>query len=130
MRPYLHRSPMPAYSGTDPTSGLSSARWLLSQAVDFQQQHVPVPYEQTPSLTQPQPPFSTPARFGDPLEVGGWINSTPRWVLAVPQVTELKYTTTVYTLSSLRQILPTDMSGAVQMLRTPSQTEQGPTKAP
>jgi len=122
--------PMPAYSGTDPTSGLSSARWLLSQAVDFQQQHVPVPYEQTPSLTQPQPPFSTPARFGDPLEVGGWINSRPRWVLAVPQVTELKYTTTVYTISSLRQILPTDMPGAVQMLRTPSQTEQGPTEAP
>ncbi|KAM6488962.1 hypothetical protein JOM56_015598 [Amanita muscaria] len=86
--------PMPAYSATDPTSGLSSTNWLLGQAVDFQRRHIPVPYEQSPSHTQPQPRFLTPEGFGDPLEVDGWKNSKPRWVLAVPQVTKLMYTTT------------------------------------
>jgi hypothetical protein len=114
--------PMPSYSAADLTSG-SSTSWLLSQPVDFQRQHIPVPYEPS-SLTQPQPPV----RFGDPLEVGGWKNRRPSWVLAVPQVTELTHTSTVCTLS-LRQILPSDLARAVQMLRTPSQTERGRTKA-
>jgi hypothetical protein len=119
--------PMPSYSAADLTSGLSSTTWLLGQPVDFQRQHIPVRYESS-SLTQPQLPFSTPARFGDPLEVGGWKNRRPSWVLAVPQVTELTHTSTVRTLS-LRQILPSDVARAVQMLRTPSQTERGGTKA-
>lgn len=84
---------MPSYSAADLTSGLSSTSWLLSQPVDFQLQHIPVPYELS-SLTQPQPPFSTPARFGDPLEVRGWKDRRPSWVLAVPQVTELTHTST------------------------------------
>ena len=69
--------PMPSYSAADLNSGLSSTSWLLSQPADFQRQHIPVPYEQS-SLTQPQPPFSTLARFGDPLEMGGWKNRRPR----------------------------------------------------
>jgi len=36
--------PMPAYSYTDPVSGLSSTKWLLDQADDFQQRHIPVSY--------------------------------------------------------------------------------------
>jgi hypothetical protein len=88
--------PMPAYSLTDPVSGLSSTSWLLNQADDFQQQHIPVPYEEDPTLTQSHPPFPTPARSGDPLQIGGWKNSRPSWVQAVPQVTNLKYTTTVH----------------------------------
>jgi hypothetical protein len=114
--------PMPYYSAADLTSGLSSTSWLLSQPADFQLQHIPVPYEPS-SLTTPQPPFSTPARFGDPLEAGGWKDRRPSWVLTVPQVTELTHTSTVRTLS-LRQVLPSDVARAVQMLRTTSQTER------
>jgi hypothetical protein len=88
--------PMPSYSAADLTSGLSSTSWLLSQPVDFQLQHIPVPYELS-SLMQPQPPFSTPARFGDPLEVGGWKDRRPSWVLAVPQVHQENPMSTYYT---------------------------------
>ena len=87
--------PMPAYSFPDPVSGLSSTSWLLDQADDFQQLHIPVPYEQAPTHMQAHPPFPTPAEFGDPLQMGGWKHGKPCWVQAVPQVASLKYTTTV-----------------------------------
>jgi len=87
--------PMPAYSFPDPVSGLSSTSWLLDQADDFQQLHIPVPYEQGPTHMQAHPPFPTPAEFGDPLQMGGWKHGRPCWVQAMPQVASLKYTTTV-----------------------------------
>ena len=92
--PVIHFTvfPMPAYSFTDPVSSLSSTNWLLTQPDDVQQLHIPVPYEE--SETSLHPPFPTPSQFGDPLEIGGWKNSGPSWVQAVPQVTNLKYTTT------------------------------------
>ena len=86
--------PMPAYSFPDPVSGLSSTSWLLDQAVDFQQRHIPVPYEEAPTLMQ-HPPFPTPVQFGDSLQIGGWKHDRPIWVQTVPQVASLKYTTTV-----------------------------------
>ncbi|KAF5386637.1 hypothetical protein D9615_001520 [Tricholomella constricta] len=85
--------PMPAYSSTDPESGLSSTRWLLNQPDDYQQLHIPVPYEEASTLTQSNPPFSTPAQFGDPLLIGGWKDRRPSWIQAVPQVAKMKYTT-------------------------------------
>jgi len=87
--------PMPAYSFTDPVSGLSSTRWLLDQAEDFQRLHIPVPYEEASTIMEPRPPFPTPAGFGDPLQIDGWKHSRPIWVQAMPQVAALKYTTTV-----------------------------------
>ena len=93
--------PISAYSFADPVSGLSSTSWLLRQADDFQQLHIPVPYEEDPTLTQPHPPFPIPVRFGDPLEIGGWKSRRPSWVHAVPQVTRLKRTTTARILFCL-----------------------------
>jgi hypothetical protein len=87
--------PMPAYSGTDPISGLTSTSWLLSQPADYQKLHIPMPYEQIPLLTQPQPPFPTPAEFGDPIEAGGWKHRRPSWIQVVPSLTTLKFTTKV-----------------------------------
>ena len=87
--------PMPAYSFTDPVSGLSSTRWLLDQAEDFQRLHIPVPYEQASTTMESHPPFPTPAGFGDPLQTGGWKHNRPIWVQVMPQVAALKYTTTV-----------------------------------
>lgn len=87
--------PMPSYSMPDRPSGLSSTRWLLSQPDDFQQKHIPVPYEEDPALAEPNPPFPTPARFGDSLKIGGWKHTRPSWVQVVPQVATLKGTTTV-----------------------------------
>jgi hypothetical protein len=88
--------PMPAYSFPDPVSGLSSTSWLLDQANDFQQRHIPVPHEEAPILMQqPYPTFPTPAKFGDPLQIGGWKHDKPIWVQTVPQVASFKYTTTV-----------------------------------
>jgi hypothetical protein len=117
--------PMPAYSSTDPESGLSSTRWLLNQAYDYQQQHIPVPYEGASALTQPNPPFPTPARFGDPIFIGGWKDRRPSWIQAVPQVTDLKYTTRVRILFYSGQIFCINMFGTVQMLRASSQAEHG-----
>jgi hypothetical protein len=50
--------PIPAYSFTDPVSGLSSTSWLLNQADDFQQQHIPVPYEEDSHTTASIPDTS------------------------------------------------------------------------
>jgi len=102
--------PMPAYSFTDPASGLASTSWLLDQADDFQQLHISVPYEQAPTLMQPHPPFPTPAEFGDPLQMGGWKPSKPSWVQAVPQTAGLKYTTTANMLNLLEVDTHTDVS--------------------
>jgi hypothetical protein len=121
--------PMPAYSATDPISGLSSTSWLLSQPADYQKLHIPVPYEQIPPLTRPHPPFPTPVQFGDPIEMGGWKNRTPSWIQVVPMLTPLKYTTKVRNKFSRRQVLLANISDTVQMLRTTSQTEQGRSSA-
>jgi hypothetical protein len=87
--------PMPAYSFTDPVSRLSSTRWLLAQPPDFQNIHIPVPYEEeAPTLTS-IPDFPTPARFGEPLHIGGWKDKRPSWVQATPQVADLTFTTIV-----------------------------------
>jgi hypothetical protein len=107
--------PMPAYSLTDPGSGLSSTDWLLSQADDFQQRHIPVPYEAS-TLTQPR--FPTPAQFGEPLYIGGWEDRIPRWVQAVPQVAE-GYTTTVRVLFHSGQIWHAHIFSTVPMLPAP-----------
>jgi hypothetical protein len=72
-------------ASTDPISGLSSTSWLLSQPADFRKLHIPMPYEQIPSLMQQHPVFPTPAQFGEPLEVGGWKNSKPSWVQVMPR---------------------------------------------
>ena len=101
---FLTVLPMPMYSFIDPVSGLSSTSWLLDQPGDYQQRHIPVPYEEDPILTPPHPLFPTPARFGDPLQIGGWKNSRPSWVQAVPQVTDLKYTTTARILFCFGQV--------------------------
>jgi len=87
--------PIPAYSSTDPASGLSSTSWLLAQPSDFQQLHIPIPYEEDPTCMHPHPPFPVPAGFCGSLEIGGWKNSKPSWVQAVPQVIEMSETTTV-----------------------------------
>ena len=63
--------PMRAYSFIDPVLDLSSTSWLLNQPGDYQQRHIPVPYEEDHILTQSHPPFPTPARFSDPLQIGG-----------------------------------------------------------
>ncbi|KIM44025.1 hypothetical protein M413DRAFT_373633 [Hebeloma cylindrosporum] len=47
--------PMPAYSLPDPVSGLSSTWWLLEQADDFQQLHIPVPYHASASVPDASP---------------------------------------------------------------------------
>ena len=73
------------FYSNDPVSGLSSISWLLAQPDAFQRLHIPVP-------------FPAPAGFGTPLQIGGGKNSRPSWVQAVPQVTELKETTTVRVL--------------------------------
>ena len=106
--------PVPAYSTEDPDSHLSSASWLLSQPDDFKNMHIPLPYETalpTPVIfgdsdvtspsTPPRPSFPTPVAFGDSLEVGGWKDRRPSWVVAVPQVVPLKFTTQVCILSRL-----------------------------
>jgi hypothetical protein len=92
--------PMPAYSSTDPASGLSSTSWLLAQPEDFQRLHIPVPYDEDPTCIHPHPPFPVPAGFRGPLEIGGWKNSKPSWVQAVPQVIEMSETTTVRIFSA------------------------------
>jgi hypothetical protein len=94
--------PMPAYSYTEPGT-LSSTDWLLNQADDFQQRHIPVPYEE--ASTHPQPRFPTPARFGEPLFIGGWEDKRPSWVQVMPQKAE-GYTTTVHILFCSGQIYP------------------------
>ena len=105
--------PMSAYSFADPVAGQSSTSWLLDQADDFQQLHIPVPYEQPPIPLQPRPPFLTPAEFGDPLQMGWWKHSKPSWVQAVPQTVGLKYTTTVNILNLLEVDTHTDVSVSV-----------------
>jgi hypothetical protein len=86
--------PMPAYSAIDTISGLSSTKWLLSQPADFQNLHIPVPFEVLP-VTQLHPPFPTPAQFGDGIEMGGWKDCRPSWIQAVPMLTHLTATTKV-----------------------------------
>ncbi|KAF8816063.1 hypothetical protein BYT27DRAFT_7077943 [Phlegmacium glaucopus] len=95
--------PVPAYSTEDANSHLSSASWLLSQPDDFKSMHIPLPYETsavafsdldvTHPSNPPHPSFPTPVAFGDPLEVGGWKDRKPSWVLAVPQQVQLSFTT-------------------------------------
>jgi hypothetical protein len=97
--------PMPAYSGRDLASGLSSTSWLLDQPVDFQKRHIPVPYEEIPPPAQPHPQFPTPVEFGDPIEVGGWKNKKPSWIQVVPMLSMLKYTSLVRSEFSWRQVL-------------------------
>jgi len=92
--------PMPAYSSTDPASGLSSTCWPLAQPEDFQRLHIPVPYDEDPTCPHPHPPFPVPAGFGGPLELGRWKNSKPSWIQAVPQVIEMSQTTTVRNFSA------------------------------
>jgi hypothetical protein len=75
-----------------------------------------VPYEEIPSVTQTHPPFPNPAQFGDAIEVGGWKNRIPSWILVVPMVTEVKFTTKVCIEFSWRQVLLTDISDPVQVL--------------
>lgn len=116
--------PMPAYSATDPTSGLSSTSWLLDQPVDFQKLHIPVPHEQIPPLTPPHPPFPTPAQFGDPIKAGGWKNHKPSWIQAVPMLAKLKYVTKVCIEFFWRLVLLTNISDTVQVLRATSETKQ------
>lgn len=108
--------PIPAYSAIDSTSGLSSTSWLFSQPADYQKLHIPVPYEEIPSVMQTHPPFPTPAQFGDAIEVGGWKNRIPSWILVVPMVTEVKFTTKVCIEFSWRQVLLTDISDPVHVL--------------
>ncbi|KAN0113614.1 hypothetical protein V8E52_007540 [Russula decolorans] len=36
-------------------------------------------------------PFLTPAQFGDPIEVGGWKDCRPSWIIAVPMLTDLTF---------------------------------------
>jgi hypothetical protein len=108
--------PIPAHSVIDSTSGLSSTSWLLSQPADYQRLHIPVPYEQIPPVMQPHPPFPTPVHFGDPIEVGGWKNCRPSWVLVVPLLIELTFTTKVRIEFPWRQVLLTDISDIVQVL--------------
>ena len=86
--------PMPTYTFPDRVSGLFSTSWLLDQSDDFQHRHILVSYEEGPTVMQ-NPLSPTPARFGDPLQVGGWKHSGPIWVQIVPQVAACKYTTTV-----------------------------------
>ena len=97
--------PMVAYSAIDPISGLSSTRWLLGQPADYQNLHIPVPYEQIPPVTPPHPPFPTPAQFGDGIELGGWKARRPSWIQAVPMFTQLTPTTKVRIEFSWRQVL-------------------------
>ena len=87
--------PIPSTLPPIPVTHLSSTNWLINEPDHFQQLHIPVPHEEDPSRAQPHPPFPTPARFGDPLEIGGWKNSRPSWVLAVPQAAEVKHSMTV-----------------------------------
>lgn len=115
--------PMPDYSDVDPISGLSSTSWLLSQPVDYQNVHIPVPYEQIHPVTQPHLPFPTPAQFGDPIGAGGWKDDRPRWIQDVPMLIEVEYTTKVCVEFSLKQELLTNISGTVPVLRTTSETE-------
>jgi hypothetical protein len=93
--------PIPSYSSTDPVTHLSSTSWLVNEPDHFQQLHIPVPYEEDPSRAQPHLLFPTPAPFGDPLEIGGWKNSRPSWVLAVPHTAEVKHSMTVRILDYL-----------------------------
>lgn len=111
--------PMPAYSAIDPISGLSSTSWLLSQPADYQKVHIPVPHEPIPPIS----PFPTPAQFGDPIEAGGWKDRRPRWIQVVPMITEFEYTTKVLIEFSWRQLLLTNISEAVQMLRSTGETD-------
>jgi hypothetical protein len=92
--------PIPSYSAVD-QSGLTSTSWLLSQPLNIQLVHLPLPYEPEPS-SQAQPHFPTPAAFGEPLYVGGWKDRRPSWVLAILQVVSLKPTTKVRILSCFR----------------------------
>jgi hypothetical protein len=100
--------PVPAYSTEDPDFHLSSASWLLSQLDDFKNMPIPLPCETalpsavifgdsevTRPYTPSHPSFPTPVAFGDPLEVGGWKDRRPSWMVAVPQVVPLKFTTRV-----------------------------------
>ena len=112
--------PMVAYSAIDPISGLSSTRWLLGQPADYQNMHIPVPYEQIPPVTPPHPPFPTPAQFGDGIELGGWKARRPSWIQAVPMFTQLTPTTKVR--PGGRYWL-TNISDIVQVLRTTSNIE-------
>lgn len=90
--------PAPAYSSIDADNNLSSTPWLLQQPCDVQEKHIPIPYEQTDD-TPVYPSFPTPPSFGAPLNIGGWKNRKPSWVLTVPQKITIKYATKVRTLS-------------------------------
>jgi hypothetical protein len=92
--------PMPAYSSTDPASGLSSTSWLLAQPEDFQRLHIPIPYDEDSTCTHPHPPVPVPAGFGGPLKLGGWKNSKSSWIQAVPQVIEMSQTSMVHIFSA------------------------------
>ena len=127
--------PCPAYSTEDPISHLSSTNWLLSQPDDFKSMHIPMPYETLPTAVTlgdsdvtpvpPSPPlFPTPAAFGDPLEVGGWKDRRPSWVMAVPQVVPLRYTTRVCILSRLIFSSSINNSIAVQKFRSSCYAER------
>jgi hypothetical protein len=96
--------PMPAYSGVDPISGLSSTEWLLSQSAEYQKLHIPVPYEQMAPVTSSHPSFPTPTQFGDPIEVGGWKDRRPSWIQVVPMLTKLSLSTKVCIRFSWRQV--------------------------
>lgn len=81
-------SPVPAYSAEDPNSQLSSVSWLLNQADNFKNMHIPLPWQTTAATlsTPPHPSFPTPVAFGDPFNVEGWKSRRPGWVVVVPQV--------------------------------------------
>jgi len=109
---HLELLPMPSYSSMD-QSKKSSTDWLLTQPDEFQQLHIPVPYEED---VQPHhPPFPTPRSFGDPLHIGGWKDRRPSWVLAVPQVLDLGLESVVRILLYWEGV-NTNMSSTVQAL--------------
>ena len=101
----------------EPGSNLSTP-W---PAYYFKNLHIPLSYEMpllTAQLsTPPDPPFPTPVAFGDFLEVGGWKDKRPSWVVAVLQLVPLKFTTQVCILSRLGLFLFANMLTAVQKLR-------------
>jgi len=83
--------------------------------------HIPVPYEED---VQPHhPPFPTPRNFGDPLHIGGWKDSRPSWVLAVPQELDFGLESVVHILLYWEG-LNTNMSSTVQALWTTCQIER------
>lgn len=78
----IHMSvwPVPAYSGA-----ASSTQWLASQPLAQRNINIPFPCEVD---DEPRP---TPAAFGPPLQLAGYRDRRPSWVLLQPQNFDLPY---------------------------------------